>query len=75
MNEESRVRFLSTAFNRGIDKSYDDIEKMTDDKFFHTRLIKTETYCYADVSLFWYRHSQWTAELAESWRRFAIGAL
>lgn len=63
MDEESRVRFLSTAFNRGIDKSYDDIEKMTDDKFFHTRLIKTEIWCYSDVSLYWYRHSQWTAIL------------
>jgi hypothetical protein len=50
----SRVKFLATAYNYGIDKTADQIESMIDKKFFNTRLFKTENYSYADVSLFWY---------------------
>ena len=50
-----RLKFLATAYNYGIDKNSAEIEKMTDKKFFNTKLFKTENYSYADVSLFWYK--------------------
>ena len=54
-DEIQRLKFLATAYNCGIDKSASLIERMTDKKFFNTKLYKTENYSYADVSLFWYR--------------------
>lgn len=54
-DELSGVKFLATAYNYGIDKNESEIEKMTDKKFFNTKLFKTENYSYADVSLFWYK--------------------
>ena len=51
----SKLKFLATAYNYGIDKSSAEIESMTDKKFFNTKLFKTENYSYTDVSLFWYR--------------------
>ncbi len=54
-DEITRLKFLATAYNFGIDKSADQIEKMIDKKFFNTKLFKTENYSYADVSLFWYK--------------------
>ena len=56
MDEITRLKFIATAYNYGIDKSSASIESMTDRKFFNTKLFKTENYCYADVSLFWYTH-------------------
>jgi hypothetical protein len=53
-DEISRIRFFSTAYNTGFIKKSDDIESMSDKKFFNTKLFKTENYSYADVSLFWY---------------------
>ena len=53
-DEISKLKFLATAYNYGIDKSEDQIDSMKDKKFFSTRLFKTENYSYADVSLFWY---------------------
>jgi hypothetical protein len=53
-DEESKVRFLATAYNTGFWKSYEEIEKMSELKFFNTKLFKTQNYSYADVSLFWY---------------------
>jgi hypothetical protein len=50
----TRVKFLATAYNFGIDKSAEQIDRMVDKKFFNTKLFKTENYSYADVSLFWY---------------------
>jgi hypothetical protein len=55
MDEIEKLKFLSTAYNFGIDKSSSEIESMTDKKFFNTKLFKTENYSYTDVSLFWYR--------------------
>lgn len=55
MNEEEKVKFLSAAYNSGVDKSADYIRSMIDKKFFSTRIFKTETYCYSDISLFRYR--------------------
>jgi predicted metal-dependent hydrolase len=54
-DEVSRLRFLATAYNYGIDKSAALIESMIDKKFFNTKLFKTENYSYAEVSLFWYK--------------------
>jgi hypothetical protein len=58
MDEISGLKFLSTAYNFGINKSSAEIEKMVDKKFFNTKLFKTENYSYADVSLCWYKHYQ-----------------
>lgn len=54
-DEISRLRFFSTAYNSGITKSRDEIENMTNKKFFNTKIIKSEMYPYSEVSLFWYR--------------------
>jgi hypothetical protein len=53
----SEVKFLATAYNCGFDKNEEVIESMIDKKFFNTKLFKTENYCYADISLFWYKQS------------------
>jgi hypothetical protein len=53
----AQVKFLATAYNYGFNKSKSDIESMTDKKFFSTKLIKTENYSYAEVSLFRYKES------------------
>lgn len=53
-DETGRIKFLSTAYNYGIERSRDEIERMTDSKFFSTKLISSEHYSYSDVALFWY---------------------
>jgi hypothetical protein len=53
-DEASKIKFLATAYNTGFWKSAEDIEKMSDKKFFNTKLFKTENYSYSEVSLFWY---------------------
>jgi len=53
--ELTRIKFLATAYNFGINKSASQIDSMTDKKFFNTKLFKTENYSYADVSLYWYK--------------------
>jgi hypothetical protein len=60
MDEVTSLKFLATAYNFGIDKNSAEIEKMTDKKFFNTKLFKTENYSYADVSLFWYKQYKLT---------------
>jgi hypothetical protein len=55
MDEITRIRFLATAYNYGIDKSINQINSMMDKKYFNSKLFKTESYSYSDVSLFWYR--------------------
>lgn len=54
MDEITRLKFLATAYNFGIDKTPSQIESMVNKKFFNTKLFKTENYSYADVSVFWY---------------------
>lgn len=54
MADDSRIKFLATAYNYGFWKTKEQIEYMTDKKYFSTTLIKSVTYSYADVSLFWY---------------------
>ena len=55
IDELSQIRFLATAYNYGFNKTSTEIESMSDKKFFNTSLFKTENYCYADVSVFWYK--------------------
>lgn len=50
----AQIRFLATAYNYGIDRSFIEIEKMADKKFFNTKLFKSENYSYSDVSVFWF---------------------
>lgn len=52
---EERVKFLSTAYNYSFDAPENDIRRMEDQKFFNTKLYRSENYSYADVALYWYR--------------------
>jgi len=54
-DELSNVKFLATTYNYGFEKNRAEIEKMTDKKFFNTRLLRSENYSYADVSVFWFK--------------------
>ena len=54
MDEDSRVRFLATAYNYGFWYRPEQIEKMEREKYFSTTILKTETYSYSDVSLYWF---------------------
>jgi hypothetical protein len=54
-SEIERVRFLASAYNYGFWKTADRIEDMENKRFFATTILKTETYSYTDVSLFWYK--------------------
>jgi hypothetical protein len=56
MEGEYKIRFLATAYNFGIGKKAEDIEKMIDGKYFNTKLFKTMNYSYADVALYWYNN-------------------
>jgi hypothetical protein len=56
LDEIKLLKFLSTAYNFGIDKTGIQIAKMTDRKFFSTKLISSEKYSYADVSVFCYKY-------------------
>jgi len=63
LDEESKIKFLATAYNAGFWKSKEEIIKMEGKKFFNTKLFKTENYSYADVALFWYNHYRQEAEM------------
>lgn len=54
MEDSYKIRFLATAYNFGFDKARKDVDAMIIRKFFSTKLIKGETYSYADISLYWY---------------------
>ena len=56
LDEERLLKFLATAYNCGIDKTALEIVRMSDKKFFNTKLITNDKYSYADVSLFWFTH-------------------
>lgn len=53
--EYSKVLFLSAAYNYGFDKPESKIVEMIHRKYFNTKLIKGENYCYSDISLYWYK--------------------
>lgn len=58
MSDEEKVKFLSTAYNYGIDRSAGEIESMIDKRFFSTQIIRSSRYCYSDISLYWYRKAE-----------------
>ena len=53
-NENFRVKFVSSAYNCGLEKSFEQINEMSERKYFNTRLYKTDNYSYSDISLYWY---------------------
>jgi len=53
-DENEKVKFFSSAYNCGSDKGQDYIYAMTEKKFFSTGLVKTKTYSYSDISVYWY---------------------
>lgn len=54
MDGDHRLKFLATAYNYSFQKSFEDVNNMIDKKFFSTKLFRTETYSYSDISLYWY---------------------
>jgi hypothetical protein len=54
MDDSYKIRFLATAYNFGFNKARKDVDSMINRKFFSARLIKSESYSYADISLYWY---------------------
>jgi len=58
MDENRKIRFLATAYNYSFLESFEDVEKMTGKKFFNTKLVKGDSYSYADISAYWYRNYQ-----------------
>jgi hypothetical protein len=58
MDEDHRLKFLATAYNYSFQKSFEEVDKMTDKKLFYTKLVKAESYSYSDISVFWYRNYQ-----------------
>jgi hypothetical protein len=55
-DERSKVKFLATVYNTGLNKKPEEIAAMSDKKFFNTKLFKSESYCYSDVALYWHDH-------------------
>jgi len=53
-----KLKFFATAYNCGHGKSSEYIESMSDRKFFSTKLIKSETYSYSDISVYWYKNHE-----------------
>ena len=53
-----RVSFIASAYNTGFRKSAEEIDLMTEKKFFTTHLSGPPYYSYSDISLFWYRKSE-----------------
>jgi len=56
MDEHLRLKFLATAYNYSFLKSFDEVNKMTDKKFFYAKLVSAESYSYSDISAFWYEN-------------------
>jgi hypothetical protein len=58
MNEYQRIKFLATAYNYSFQKSFQKVNEMIDKKFFYAKLVRTESYSYSDISVFWYADYQ-----------------
>lgn len=58
MNIPESVRFLSTAYNCGIDKTAERICQMMNMKYFNTGIVKSSLYSYADVSMYWFNKNK-----------------
>jgi hypothetical protein len=55
MEGDEKIRFLSTAYNYGIDKTREQINNMIGKKFFSTKIVSHTTYSYSDISLYRYK--------------------
>ena len=53
---EEKIKFISTAYNCGYQKSETEINSFIRRKFFHTGLVSTNRYSYADISWYYYTH-------------------
>jgi hypothetical protein len=49
------IALLATGYNAGLGRSYDDLVKLRSAKYFTTKIAGGEKYCYADISIEWYR--------------------
>jgi hypothetical protein len=58
MDAFKRLSFLATAYNYGFQKSFEEVDKMIDKKFFYTTLVRGESYSYADISVYWFKNYQ-----------------
>jgi hypothetical protein len=58
MSEEEKVKFLASAYNCGLNRSEEYIRAISGKRFFSTSPVKSETYSYADISLYWYRNNK-----------------
>ncbi len=65
MSETERIKFLATAYNYGIDKSAEQIKRMIPGKYFSTKIFKSLTYCYSDISIYWYKHQSGLLQAAD----------
>ena len=65
MSETERIKFLATAYNYGIDKSAEQIRKMISGRYFSTKILKSVTYSYSDISIYWYKHQTGQHQSAE----------
>lgn len=54
------VEFLATVYNAGLGKSEEELAEIATKRYYTTKLFKTETYSYADVSLYWYDRQEKT---------------
>jgi hypothetical protein len=54
MDEPARIRFLATAYNYGFLHTENEINGMTERRFFSIKPAGKELYSYADISLYWY---------------------
>ncbi len=58
LDQEQRIRFLSTAYNYSFLKSQDQIQAMTTSRYFATGKGNDGNFAYSDISLYWYRTSR-----------------
>jgi len=58
MDDLSRIRFLATAYNYGLQHSEKEITDMSVRKFYSTKLVSRDLYSYAEISLYWYNEKQ-----------------
>jgi hypothetical protein len=58
MGEIQRIKFLATAYNYSFQRSFEEVKGMIGKKFFYAKLIKTESYPYSDISVYWHNNYQ-----------------
>ena len=55
LDEEQRIRFLSTAYNYSFIKNQEQIQAMTGSRYFTTGTDNGRHFSYSDISVYWYR--------------------